>query len=213
MDVMTASPKLLVFEAGDYLIREEEASRTMYLLQSGRVKVIKSEGGHSIPMGEMNAGDVVGEVSFVDGEARSASVIALERVEALEMTPEEFDRFTEKVPIWLAAMVRSLAYRLRTVISKVERNPQEYLKASVCYLLVYFHNAEGSPAAHDRAALVRNLHQILRVPPAMVETALQWLVEVGRIELKEKTIRIPDAEALEKQGADLRRKLEEVMDY
>ncbi len=207
------SPVVKSFKSGEYLIREEDSTRTMYILKSGRVKLFRSEGKRHFDFGELGPGDVVGELSFVDGAARTANVIASETVEAVEMTPEEFDRFTATVPIWLSAMVRALAFRLRIAVSRIERNPQEYMKSGLCSLLTYFCTAEGGKSELDRSETVKQLQNILRVSPSELDEALRSLQKKNLIELSDKSISVRDLEGLEKEALELKNRLETANDF
>jgi len=82
-----------VFEAGDFVFREGDTSRSLYLLSSGTADV-------TIPIGEgrrrrlaaFQQGTFFGELALLDGEPRTAGVKATGHLELFELTYEAFDR-------------------------------------------------------------------------------------------------------------------------
>ena len=76
----------VTFEAGAELIREGEPGDRYYLIERGRVVV--SQAGQ--PMREQGPGESVGEIALLYDVPRTASVRALEPVEALTLSRDDF---------------------------------------------------------------------------------------------------------------------------
>ncbi len=110
------------FRKGEYLFRQNESSREVYVLKSGRVRVFKLEGGLEIELDIVGPGGVIGEIAAIDGQVRSASVLALEDSDAVVITPEEFDGLTAKIPDWFQKIAAILAHRLREADGRIDRN-------------------------------------------------------------------------------------------
>lgn len=63
--------------AGEVLVREGDASRSFYVIESGTLEVRKAVGdGDSHLLATLGGGDLFGFMSFLDGHPRSASVVA-----------------------------------------------------------------------------------------------------------------------------------------
>lgn len=79
-EVLRLAPYLRMYRAlqGVPVIREGDAGDFMLLVVSGRVEIVKG-GPDGLPMilGAVGPGGVLGEMSLVDGEPRSASCYAL----------------------------------------------------------------------------------------------------------------------------------------
>lgn len=73
-------------DAGDYFFHEGEPGRTAYVLERGRVRILKGWRGRFERLRELGAGDCFGEMSLIDFGPRSASVLALEPCAALELS-------------------------------------------------------------------------------------------------------------------------------
>lgn len=74
------------FEPGDALIQEGDAGDRYYLIQRGRVVV--TQGGQ--PVREQGPGDSFGEIALLRDVPRTASVRALEPVETLTLSRDDF---------------------------------------------------------------------------------------------------------------------------
>ncbi len=90
-EVLANSVRSLVFARGEALCRQGEAGRTFYVIQSGRVEIRVAGGnGPETPVAHLGPSAFFGEMSLLTGEARSATVVAEEDVEVLEVTNEVF---------------------------------------------------------------------------------------------------------------------------
>ena len=65
------------FDAGAIVVAEGEPGRSMYIVQSGELLVSKrGESGRAIPMAGLGSGDFVGEMTLIEPQNRSATVVA-----------------------------------------------------------------------------------------------------------------------------------------
>jgi CRP/FNR family transcriptional regulator, cyclic AMP receptor protein len=122
MSESTRLHKVLVCKKGDYLFKQNEVTKDLYIVKTGRVRVYKMEGGVEIELDLIGPGGIIGEIAAIDGGSRSASVIALEDTEAFIITPEEFKTLTAKIPEWFQKIAMILAHRLREADGRIDRN-------------------------------------------------------------------------------------------
>lgn len=78
------------YSRGDIIFREEEESRYVLEIISGTVEVTKVVGDQSIVLGQVSAGEFVGEMGVIEGRSRGATVRAVSNVSATLRTREEF---------------------------------------------------------------------------------------------------------------------------
>lgn len=99
---------------GELLIREADAPLWVAVLLKGRVKISAQDpsGAHAL-LAICGPGALIGEMAVVDDDPRSASVHALEHVDALVMNLPVFESFLDRVPRIQALVMRTLADRLR----------------------------------------------------------------------------------------------------
>jgi len=111
--------ELLEITAGDYLIREGEESNQMYYVQGGSLAVFKTKGGAEKQIGTIYSGELVGEMSFLDSEPRSASIKAISDCSLLVIPSEKFKAVFDSQPNWYRALVNTLLERLRKANSRI----------------------------------------------------------------------------------------------
>ena len=100
------------FSAGAVMMREGEPGDCAYLIESGRCEVSREVDGDRQVIRTLGPGDVVGETAIVIDRPRSATVTALDDVNALVVTQESLERELDRND-WLATIVRALAERFR----------------------------------------------------------------------------------------------------
>jgi len=96
---------------------EGEQGDSLYVLRSGVLEVIKNKAGQEKTLAELRVGEVFGEMSFVDMQARSATVRAKERCELfrfsydtlVELRRTELKTFT----LLFMNLAREISRRLR----------------------------------------------------------------------------------------------------
>jgi membrane protein len=76
------------FEAGEVIIREGDDSKTAFFLYAGRVGLTKRIDGEQHPLTELGEGELFGEMAYLLGERRTATVTALTEVVVLALPPE-----------------------------------------------------------------------------------------------------------------------------
>lgn len=105
---------------GDYLVREGEASTDMYYVQEGTLGVYKKKSSGDIQIGTIYSGELVGEMSFLDGSIRSATVKAMSDCVLMQIPHHMMDDIEKKLPPWYKALMRTLLDRLRKANAKVK---------------------------------------------------------------------------------------------
>jgi uncharacterized membrane protein len=102
------------FKAGTVLFEYGDPGGQIFVLRSGEVEVfVESQEGERIVLSENERGDVVGELSFLDGGARTATALARTDVEALTMDRDRLLGFVEKHPHAAIDLVTAIGHRLR----------------------------------------------------------------------------------------------------
>jgi len=105
--VITSTEKI---KDGDYILEEGTWAFYAYVLQSGRAKVVKNVHGKQVLVGALKKGDLFGDMAFLGGAKRTASVIADGDVE-VGMIPR--DTFMEA----LAQLPRDMRDKLEAMVS------------------------------------------------------------------------------------------------
>jgi eukaryotic-like serine/threonine-protein kinase len=103
-----------VYCKGDLLMREGDTGSELYIIVKGKVRVHKKGDGGDITISTAGPGDIVGEMSLITSETRSASVTALVGTEVMVLTQELFTQHLTNLPPWLGQTIVLLAERLQT---------------------------------------------------------------------------------------------------
>lgn len=117
-DRVAAQVELVTMRRGEAVIRRGEGGGALYLVKSGklevRAEVAKDE---EIKLATLSPHQFFGEVSFLTGVPRTATVIALEKSELLKLNAEELRRLVEDYPALTRVLKR---YHLDRVMATAE---------------------------------------------------------------------------------------------
>lgn len=102
------------FRRGEALFLEGDISDRLFVLSGGFVKICRSAPtGQEVVLAVRGEGDVVGELSTIDGKPRSANAVALGAVEARVLSARDFNNALLAQPAASRELLRLLAMRLR----------------------------------------------------------------------------------------------------
>ncbi len=120
------------------LFLEGDVGTKVIVIRSGYIKVVStSEAGYETVLAVRGPGDVIGELSAIDGAPRSASGVALGPVEVQVLPAEEFRRLLADVPGLAAGLLRVLIERVRDADrSRVEYGSRDTLGRVALRLVV-----------------------------------------------------------------------------
>jgi len=79
------------YKPGNVIISEFEPGNSFYLIQSGRVQLVKCVNGAKKNLDIMKPGEFFGEMAILDNSPRSATCVAIGNVECLEFNKENFE--------------------------------------------------------------------------------------------------------------------------
>ena len=136
------------YRRGTVVFHEGGGSDEVVVVLSGRVKVSTvTPDGKEVVLAFRGPGDLLGELSAIDGQARSATVGALEPVEAAVVVAGEFRAFLSAHPRVAILLLEMLARRLRDADRKrVEFGAHDTL-GRVAARLVELAERYGEPVA------------------------------------------------------------------
>lgn len=136
--ILEALPSLLqadvvhVLQAGrtrslaedEMLIEEGRVSRSVHVVLGGRLRVTRPYAGSQITIATLGAGDVLGEMGFIEGSSASASVLAEEGgAQVLEVETDQVEVLLQSVPGLAVRFYRSvgiaLSQRVRRLINTI----------------------------------------------------------------------------------------------
>ncbi len=111
--------------AQEFFFREGDQASGMFVLETGRARVIKEWGGQQLLRQHFGRGDCFGEMALMDLLPRSLSVQATDDCTAIEITPDQlyrlFERDAEQFVLIQMNMGREVSRRLRTTDERLFR--------------------------------------------------------------------------------------------
>lgn len=123
------------YKDGDVIVEEGTESRVMYVVQSGKVKVVKSSGNKETVLAVLNEGDIFGEMSLLDAKPRSATVKAFGEARVLAVDHEMFLKRVRVDPMLALRVLQQMGQRIRklntklsTTMDKLEIVPEELIE-------------------------------------------------------------------------------------
>ncbi len=102
-------------ESGELLFSEGAPGNSLFLVIHGRLRVFQASGpgGEQRDMGEIGAGETVGEIALITGENRSATVCAIRDTDLLKFSKHAFEHLLNENPGAMFHLTRLMVRRLR----------------------------------------------------------------------------------------------------
>jgi len=114
------------FEAGQPLFLEGDEGHTAYLINDGAVMVYKEQSdGQEKSIAVLRRGDILGEMSLIDDQARAASAKALETTTVSLIPRDMFQQRVDKSDPIVKMLLKVFVTRLRDATHKAVNAPKE----------------------------------------------------------------------------------------
>ena len=122
-DLLLASAAEQSFAPGHVLIRESDPPDRLFVILSGRVRVLEVAPDSPVELivGELGEGEILGELSALRNQPRSATVVAVERTHCLVIPQSEFLKVLQGSAELAVSLLRMLAGRLYETDRRLSR--------------------------------------------------------------------------------------------
>lgn len=101
------------YKPGEIVFKEGEFGDSMFIIWSGRAAVVKGDFLSPTILGYRGTGEIVGEMALLENEPRSASIVALEPLHALQIKRLDFEKLLMSNPALGMSILGTLSTRLR----------------------------------------------------------------------------------------------------
>jgi len=112
MDMAAFGRFAKTFQAGEMIFSEFEPGDTFYLIQSGRVQLVKLIGDIEKTLDILQPSEMFGEMAILENSPRSATAIALDKVTVLEFNSQNFEVLMLGNPQIALKLLRMFAKRI-----------------------------------------------------------------------------------------------------
>lgn len=108
------------FEAGEVLFQEREPGETMFVLQSGSVRITKESRDGKKTLAVLGPGEFFGEMAILNAKPRNATATVTERARALVIDKKTFEQMVTSNAEIAVRLIKKLAVRLDSANELIE---------------------------------------------------------------------------------------------
>ena len=194
------------YPAGSIILREGDPGDTCYILRSGGARVVRQHAdGRAITLTNLGPGEIFGELAMFDGEVRSATVEAIDDVQAIAILAGDLKRLLGAHPEIAVKLLGALAERLREMNARISRQSFQKVSSRVAGVLVGLvetgtHTGGGAPGEPVSEVIVRStqadLAQLAGTSREAASRFLATLQRAGVLTTKRGRIVVHDPSAL-----------------
>jgi CRP/FNR family transcriptional regulator, cyclic AMP receptor protein len=185
LDAIAAKGRRRQFAANAILVNEGDASSSLYIVLSGRLKVFAtSDEGRDVVLADVGPGDYFGEISL-DGGQRSASVMALEPATCVVVPGEELRGFLAEHPDFAQHLVLRLIGTVRRLTEQVKSLALQDVYGRLTRLLTEHSDVVGEERIVRTALTQQDIADRIGSSREMVNRVMKQLTVGGYVEVRE----------------------------
>ena len=189
------------FHAGEALFREGDAAKEAFLLQEGRVRLLKRVRLVERSLMVVRPGELFGESALLEAPARNSTAVALTDGVALALERDTFRALLEHHPSIAMKVIDQLTVRVRDAEDQIEIMMLRDTQSKIVSALLK-HSRDGAPKAgeaqHELQVTPVELSTRVGLDVDTVKRAVQRLREQGYVKITGEKVEIPDVAALKK---------------
>jgi CRP-like cAMP-binding protein len=170
------------FDAGEVVFKEGDDGSTCYVLRSGRARALREHpDGRSITLAQFGPGDFFGEMAMFDGERRSATLEALEPMEAIAILSGDMHRLLREHPDISIKLIGTMGRRLRQTNERLARQSFQTVQSRVAAVLSQLVAAGCADGAPERDVVITATQaELAQLAGSSRESASRFLATLER---------------------------------
>ena len=175
------------YRRGEMIVEQGRKSNALFIILSGRARVLTTDArGREVILATLRTGDCIGEMSLIDNEPHSATVLAEVQTDALTLGRAEFDRCVTDNMQMARAVMTGLVKRLRRADQKIESLALMDVYGRVARSLLEFAIEDGAGNLKVREKISRqDLAKMVGASREMVSRVMKDLEERGFVQTQE----------------------------
>ena len=138
------------YKPGNVIISEFEPGNSFYLIQSGRVQLVKCVNGAKKNLDIMKPGEFFGEMAILDNSPRSATCVAIGNVECLEFNKENFQLLIMGNPQIAIILLKLFCKRIYDQRRRLRTLAIKDVQARIADVFLMFDEMNPSANVNDR---------------------------------------------------------------
>ena len=124
-NIMTLFEQSKKYKAGEVIINEGEENRDLYILSEGLLEVSVQDESQKIVVSEIASPEILGEISFLNGTPRTATVSAKTDVEIFILSYEKAQQELSEIPTWFRMVLLAFTNRMKSCDAKIKEYDQK----------------------------------------------------------------------------------------
>jgi CRP/FNR family transcriptional regulator, cyclic AMP receptor protein len=173
------------------LMNEGDETDSLYVICSGKVKaIINDENGKEVILSIFGPGEYFGEIAFIDGEQRSATIITREPVEVLIISSGIFRNILSSNPDLAFNLLVGAVKRLREANKQIESLALMDVYGRVARLLVHYAKPKDDKQFIDEKLTHQEIANMTGSSREMVSRIFKDLVSGGYVTIENRRITI-----------------------
>jgi CRP/FNR family transcriptional regulator, cyclic AMP receptor protein len=173
------------------LMNEGDETDSLYVICSGKVKaIINDENGKEVILSIFGPGEYFGEIAFIDGEQRSATIITREPVEVLIISSGIFRNILSSNPDLAFNLLVGAVKRLREANKQIESLALMDVYGRVARLLVHYAKPKDDKQFIDEKLTHQEIANMTGSSREMVSRIFKDLVSGGYVTVENRRITI-----------------------
>jgi CRP/FNR family cyclic AMP-dependent transcriptional regulator len=191
------------YPRGSFILREGEQTDALYVIVSGRVKVlIPDESGREVILAVLGVNEFFGEMGLLDGQPSSASVETLEACRMLRLSKAGFTAALQQNFELAMVIIGNLVKRLRGADRKIESLALVDVYGRVARLLLdHAEEVDGSLIV-SKAPPKQEIARMIGASREMVSRVVKDLQVRGYIRAEKRKIFLLDRFSLSKRASN-----------
>lgn len=175
------------YRRGETIVEQGESGNALFLILAGRARVVMTDRqSREVILATLRPGDYLGEMSLIDHEPHSASVVAEIQTDALILGRSEFERCLHDNTSMAHSVMRGLVLRLRQANEKISSLALLNVYGRVAKVLMGYGVPEGDRQLVIREKLSRqDIAKMVGASREMVSRVMRDFEEQGFIDTAE----------------------------
>lgn len=170
------------FGAGEIVFREGDFSTACYVISAGHACAVrKHSGGRAITLARFGPGDLFGELAMLDDQRRSATIEAVEDLDAISIRGDEMRRLLRAHPDIAIKMITALAQKLRQTNERLAGQSFQTVQSRVAKALSELVEAAPDAEGGNGGIVIKGTQaQLARLAGSSRESASRFLAVLER---------------------------------
>lgn len=188
-----------IFQKNDVILMEDEVGTALFVIISGKVKVSRtSNDGREVILTILSESDFFGEMAILDGQTRSATVVAIEDSELFIIQRNDFLNLLKEYPEVSIALLQELTKRLRATDVKIKALSLKDAEGKVATVILQLADDVGKikhgKVEIEKLPLQQDLANMAGTSRETISRTLHSFAKKGLIELDGNNLKIVDYE-------------------